>query len=506
MLKPRHSLTLFAVLLVMVGIESLSASAQQKPRVAAAQTTAASPLKPCKLQGIEEELLCGKLSVFENRQSQTGRKIDLNVVVMPALDSGQHDAPLFDLQGGPGIAATPQAKWYTTDLKEYRRHREVVLVDQRGTGASNPLYCGDDESSGYLREMYPVKYVQDCRRKLEQVADLTQYTTPIAMDDLDDVRRWLGYDKINLIGLSYGTRAALVYMRQHPEPVRSAVLIGVAPTNAKLPLYHSRNAQRAMNLLLDECANDVACNKAYPHVRQEWVAVLDQLGRQPARLKYTFPKTRKEVEVEIHRDRFAEVLRSQLYTPPGARRLPFIIHHAAQGNFIPFLRLAISDGSSSDALPAIADGMYLSVTCAEDVPLIDPQEAERINKGTFFGNYRVVQQRRACQYWPQARLPKGYDEPIVSNAPVLIFSGRMDPVTPAEWATEVAAHLPNSLHIVIRHHAHVPDGLTHIECLDKVTLEFLRRDSVKGLDTACLDQMLPPPFLIEERQAAKSQK
>jgi pimeloyl-ACP methyl ester carboxylesterase len=117
--------------------------------------------------------------------------------------------------------------------------------------------------------MYPVKYVETCRRKLEQLADLTRYTTPIAMDDLDDVRAWLGYDKINLIGLSYGTRAALVYMRQHPEHVRRVVLLGVAPTYAKLPLYHARNGQRAMLLLLDECAADAACAKAYPHVREE---------------------------------------------------------------------------------------------------------------------------------------------------------------------------------------------------------------------------------------------
>jgi pimeloyl-ACP methyl ester carboxylesterase len=466
------------------------------------QNVLSSPLKPCKVQGVEEELLCGKLPVFENRKSGVGRQIDLNVVVLPALERGRKEAPLFDLQGGPGIAATTQARWYATDLKEYRRRRDVVLVDQRGTGDSNPLLCGTKESGNYLAEMYPIKYVQDCRRKLERVADLTQYTTPAAMDDLDDVRAWLGYDKINLIGLSYGTRAALVYMRQHPERVRSVVLMGVAPTYSKLPLYHARNGQRAMLLLLDECAADAACMRAYLRVRQELAQLLERLARQPARVGYVLPVTKKEVAVEIKRDVFAEQLRSQMYEPTGARRLPFIIHRAAQGDFTPFLKIAIHDDPPSTASDfSIADGMYLSVTCAEDVPLIDPKEAEQLNRDTFFGNYRVIQQRRACRHWARAALPAGYDKPVASDAPVLIFSGYMDPVTPPEWGAEVASHLPNSKHVVIRHHAHVPVGLTNIECLDKVTLEFLERGSVNNLDTSCLDQMLPPPFFVEQPAA-----
>jgi pimeloyl-ACP methyl ester carboxylesterase len=461
---------------------------------------ATSPLKPCKVQGVDEELLCGKLPVFENRKSRSGRKIDLNVVVLPALEQGQKDAPLFDLQGGPGIAATAQARWYATDLKEYRRRRDVVLVDQRGTGASNPLQCGDSGLGKYLNEMYPVEYVRACRKKLERAADLTQYTTPIAMDDLDDVRAWLGYDRINLIGLSYGTRAALVYIRQHPAHVRSAVLLGVAPTYSKLPMYHAPNAQRALLLLLDECASDAACAGAYPRARQELAQVLESLGRRPARVKYTLPASKREVLIKIRGDVFAEKLRSQMYDPAGARRLPFLIHRAAQGDFGPFLKTTIheDDPASASSDFSIADGMYLSVTCAEDVPLIDPREAERVNHDTFFGDYRVRQQRRACRYWRRAQLPAGYSEPVASDVPVLIFSGYMDPVTPPAWGAEVASHFPNGKNVVIRHHAHVPAALTNIQCLDRVTLDFLQRASAANLDTSCLDLMLPPPFFIEQ--------
>jgi pimeloyl-ACP methyl ester carboxylesterase len=458
-----------------------------------------SPLKPCKVEGVDEELLCGKLSVFENRKSRSGRKIDLNVVVLPALEHGEKDAPLFDLQGGPGIAATAQARWYATDLKEYRHRRDVVLVDQRGTGASNPLQCGDNGSGKNLGEMYPVEYVRECRRKLELIADLTQYTTPSAMDDLDDVRAWLGYEKINLIGLSYGTRAALVFIRQHAEHVRAAVLIGVAPTYSKLPMYHAPNAQRAMSLLFDECAADAVCSGAYPHAREELAQVLARLRRHPASVQYTLPTSKREVSIKIRGDVFAEKLRSQMYDPAGARRLPFLIHRAVQGDFTPFLKMTIheDDAASTSSGFSIADGMYLSVTCAEDVPFIDPREAERVNRGTFFGDYRVQQQRRACRYWRRAALPAGYAEPVTSNVPVLIFSGYMDPVTPPAWGAEVASHFPNGKNVVIRHHAHVPVALTNIECLDRVTLDFLQRASTANLDTSCLDLMLPPPFYVE---------
>ena len=237
-----------------------------------------SPLRPCKLAGVDEELLCGKLSVFENRQTRKGRKIELNVVVVPALEQKDKQEPLFELNGGPGVAATTAAPAYATFLREHRRHRDIVLVDQRGTGASNPLRC-DTASKKPLDEMYPVSYVEACRRKLETVADLTQYTTPIAMDDLDEVRAWLGYDKINLIGLSYGTRAALVYMQRHPQRVRSAVLMGVAPTNSRLPLYHTSNAERVIELLFQECAADTVCNKTYPNLRGQFRELLTRLEK-----------------------------------------------------------------------------------------------------------------------------------------------------------------------------------------------------------------------------------
>ena len=453
-------------------------------------------LKKCRLEGIEEELFCGKLSVFENRETRTGRKIDLNIVVLPAFDQNTKAEPLFDLAGGPGEASTGAASFYANEGKEVRRRRDVVLVDQRGTGKSNPLSVSREKTPQYyLSEMYPVEYVQNLRQTLERRADLKQYTTSIAMDDLDDVRAWLGYDRINLFGLSYGTRAALVYLRQHPDRVRTVTLMGVAPTYLKMPMYHAAAAVRAMDLLLQQCEQDTACHRAFPQIRDDWTNLLAQLERAPARVKYSPADKRAETTVEIQRDVFAEKIRTWMYGRDQASHIPFIIHQAARGDWAPFLREAIAP-----SIPDfIADGMYLSVTCAEDVPFIDQKEAAWINAANPFGDYRVFQQTRACGMWPRAKIPDDFRDPVSSNVPVLIFSGNMDPVTPPQRGEEVAKNLPNSRHIIIPQAGHGLDGLTDPECVFGLVMEFMEKGDAKNLDVSCVKRMAPPPFATEAK-------
>src|SRR5205809_1411798 len=289
-----------------------------------------SNLKPCRVEGVNEELLCGKLTVFENRHTRTGRTIDLNIVVLPAFDQKTKAEPLFDLAGGPGASSAQGAGFYAGPGKEYRRRHDVVCVDQRGTGKSNRLAIPRQKTPQYyLSEMYPVDYVREMRQALEKRADLTKYTTSIAMDDLDDVRAWLGYDRINLFGLSYGTRAALVYLRQHPQHVRTVTLMGVAPTYLKMPMYHAQAATRAMKLLLEQCEQDAQCHEAFPHIDNDWSKVLTQLERAPARVEYSPPDNSAPVMVEIQRDIFAEKIRTWMYGRDHASRIPLIVHRAA---------------------------------------------------------------------------------------------------------------------------------------------------------------------------------
>ncbi len=449
------------------------------------------------MPGIDEKLLCGELTVFENRQTRVGRTIGLNVVVLPAFDQKTKAEPLFDLAGGPGAASTDAVNFYAKDGRDYRRRYDVVLVDQRGTGKSNGLKANTREKrpQDFLTEMYPVNYVKNLLQILEQRADLTQYTTSIAMDDLDDVRAWLGYDQINLIGLSYGTRAALVYMRQHPDRVRTATLIGVAPTYLTMPMYHAQAAARAMDLLLQECEQDVQCHEAFPEIRDDWTNVLAQLERESARVQYSPSDKSNPVMLDVERGVFAEKIRTWMYGRDQASRIPLIIHQAAHGDFGPFLREAIGP-----SIPDfIADGMYLSVTCAEDVPFIDQTEAAKLNAGNPFGNYRVFQQTRACSMWPEGKIPADFREPVSSNIPVLIFSGYMDPVTPPQRGEEVARYLPNSRHVVIPQAGHGVDGLTEPECVDRIIMEFMENGEARDLDVGCVERMAPPPLVTGAR-------
>jgi pimeloyl-ACP methyl ester carboxylesterase len=453
-----------------------------------------SKLKPCRLDGIDEELFCGKLAVFEDREKRTGRTIDLNIVVLPAFDQKAKAEPVFDLAGGPGASSAEGAGFYAGPGKIYRRRHDVVCVDQRGTGKSNRLAIPREKTPQYyLSEMYPIDYVREMRRMLEQRVDLTKYTTSIAMDDLDDVRAWLGYDGINLFGASYGTRAALVYMRQHPEHVRSAILLGVAPTDLKMPLHHAEAGARAMDLLLGECEKDAACHAAFPQIRDDWKNVLTQLEKKPARVEYSPPNNAAPTTVGIQRGVFAEKIRTWMYGRDKAARIPSIVHLAAGGDFAPFLQQAIGP-----SIPDfVADGMYLSVTCAEDVPFINQEEAAKLAADNPFGNYRVFQQTRACGMWPRGEIPTGFLEPVSSNAPVLIFSGNMDPVTPPKYGEEVARHLPNSRHVVIPEAGHGVDGLRDAGCIDRIAVEFLDKGDAKNLDVSCIERMAPPPFLTK---------
>src|SRR5215216_3305742 len=256
------------------------------------QDSPLSRLRPCTSAEAPTDAYCGKLSVYENRDARTGRRINLNIVVLPSLADDPNADPLFFLAGGPGQAATKFAREVREAFRQVQRERDIVLVDQRGTGKSNPLECRSDSNS--LRDVSEPEEVglARLRRCLEGYdADVRLYTTPIAMDDLDDVRAHLGYERINLYGGSYGTRAALVYLRRHGDHVRSMILDGVAPTDMRLPLFSARDAQRALDKLLADCEADPACRMTHPGLPARVRVLLQRLEAAPARVRMVNPRT-----------------------------------------------------------------------------------------------------------------------------------------------------------------------------------------------------------------------
>ncbi|MFL6289709.1 MAG: alpha/beta hydrolase [Thermoanaerobaculia bacterium] len=454
----------------------------------AAADPAGLALAPCKLPGLEEEARCGKLEVPEDRQRPDGHRISLNVAVLPARPAGGTSPapdPVFAVAGGPGESAVANAAIFAQLLGGVRGERDVVLVDLRGTGGSNRLDCAlpgsDDDPQGYLGDFLPLEAVRACAARLRQLgSDPALYTTAEAVEDLDAVRAALGAAKIDLYGVSYGSRIALVYLRSHPDRVRSAVLQGVAPTNIAVPLHHAEDSQRSLDLLLGECEADAACRAAWPDLKRKLAAVQERLAKAPAVVEIADPKTKKRVKLTIPLDLFNEELRWRLYTEAPSP-IPEYIHKAYEGNFNKLAATILRQRRALASGAALSLGTYLSVTCAEDVPLIDAEEAKRLARGSFLGTYRVDQQVRACSAWPRAKLPPGFAEDVRSAVPVLLLSGDRDPATPPRWGEQAARTLSRSRHVVLRRGAHVGRS----PCVRSILAGFVGRGTAEGLDVAC---------------------
>jgi pimeloyl-ACP methyl ester carboxylesterase len=464
-------------------------------------------LAPCKLPGLEKEAQCGTFEVFEDRAARSGRKIPLRVAVLPATGPDRAPDPLFFFNGGPGDSAVKAASGMAHQWAEVRKKRDIVLVDVRGTGESNGLACkalqGHQGVLGYMESFLPVPGVRACRLELEPRADLRLYTTTPAVDDVDDVRAALGYDRINLNGGSYGTLAALVYMRRHPEHVRTAVLEGLVLPDSRLPLYFAHDAQVALDQVLAACAKDAACHAAFPDPAGDVSRVLATLEKVPAKATVRDAKTGKPVEIVLSRSAVAQTIRYMLYIPVTAAQIPLQIHLAARGDYVPLAETAYLFGNF---VTSTSDGFYLSVTCAEDVALFDAKEAAEAAKGTFLGDFRARVQKAACAEWPRGSVPPGFEKPVSAKAPTLLVSGERDPVTPAYWAERAARTLPRSLRIVIPGGGHGVEGLKGIEeCVDRIAARLVESGTEKGIDTSCVAKIQPVPFLLRDERVAEVQ-
>lgn len=438
-----------------------------------AETPAFTP-RACADATLEGKARCGFVEVPENRERPDGRRIRLNVIVLPALKPDPARAPMYDLEGGPGIAVTHNVGFYLSDGEGYR-DRDIVLIDQRGTGGSNSLACPPlAAAEAAYQPLYPADLVARCRAELETHADLSRYGTAEAVADVDAVRQALGHDRLILNGLSYGTTLALRYLATHPDRVRAVVLWSAAPPWAMPPRDHAVNAEQMMRQLFADCAADAGCARAYPTLEADLDAALARLPPTGA----------------LAREVFAEKLRTLMYAAPGYRRLPSIIHAAAAGDLAPFR--AATGGSGG----GIADGVYLSITCTESLAAMDYDAAAAASRATRFGDYRLRRQHEACAGWPKGLVAPGHFEPFESAAPVLLVSGGRDPVTPPEWSADLRRHLSHSAQLVVADAGHVVDGLEHLECVDGIVRAFMAAASPDNLDTACLAQVKAPAFAV----------
>ena len=450
---------------------------------------AAIPLEACQIStpngNIRLEAKCGKLVVYEDRQTNTGRQIELNIAVIPAVSRNPTPDPIFFIPGGPGEAATQSFPVLMGAFEQINQKRDIVLVDQRGTGGSHSLRC-QAEDSGQNGQTDTAEYLKSCLAALD--ANPRLYTTSIAMDDLEQVRQALGYEKINLYGASYGTRAALVYLRQYPNSVRTIILDGVAPTNWSIGPSVASDGQRALDLIFSRCAASSDCLAAFPDLKDEFQSVINDLQDQSIEVTLDHPITGETTTFQLTLDDFASTIHTMSYAPETAALIPLMVSNAfSHQDFRP---LAAQFLSTTETLgTSISGGMRFSIICAEDVPFYN----ETTMTEGYLGDYIVESFREICRTWPQGQIPAGYKEPVSSNIPVLLISGEADPVTPPNNAEMAAKTLPNSLQLVIPDMGHVN---IFRGCVPKLATAFIESGSIQGLDTGCVEKTIPMPFFL----------
>ena len=463
---------------------------------------------PCRVDGLPHEVLCGSVERALDPARADGPRFQLHYVVVPALARRKLPDPVFLLAGGPGQSAISLAAQVMPVFARLNNRRDIVFVDQRGTGRSAPLDCDEPRDAALADAADPAKQLQrlaQCRDRLlrlpyvKREADLGLFTTTLAMQDLDAVRQALGAERINLVGASYGTRAALEYQRQFPQALRRSVLDGVAPPDMVLPVSAGTDAQAALDALFAACAAEPACTRQWPALRAQWDTLLASLPRV---VTVADPLGGKPESLTLSRDLLLGAVRAPLYVPTLAAGLPAAIAAAAEGRFEPLAALA--GVLSRRGGPRLYTGMHFAVICAEDAPRIAAAAAASA-PARDFGTGLAPLYEQACAGWPRGAVPEAFYRIGTAATPVLLLAGGIDPATPPRHAKRVADALGAKARLVP-----VPNGghgLLGSGCVPDLLYRFIDAPDdgqALGLDAACITGIpRPPAFVPAAPEAAR---
>ena len=467
------------------------------PTLAADVATSTLTLQPCRIEHPARMLAlaaeCGTFTVPENPEQPNGRKIDLFVARVPAISLKKAPDPLFLIAGGPGTSAVDLYTSSAGPFDRVRRDRDIVLLDQRGTGRSHRLDCKYENQNVFQRideiEVGPENI--KCRDELAKKSDLRFYTTSIAVKDLDAVRLALGYDHINLLGGSYGTRVAQHYARRYPNSTRTLILDGVVSPEVVLGPAIAIDAERALERILARCKADASCAKAFADPSADYRTLRERLVSEPEPATVGDAATGRPINFEFTARHLSAVLRFASYNDDQAALLPLSLHLAAhEGNFMPLANQFRVFARSLDE--AFAYGMHNSVACSEDAPLIDTTRLDfAALNATHMGAEQVQQLIEACRDWPKGVVDADLHEPFKSKAAALLLSGADDPVTPPEYAVIAQRAFADSKHVIIAGHGH---GQITAPCVDRVMASFISAGTAKDLDVSCTQKLPPMPF------------
>lgn len=435
----------------------------------------------CHLDGIRAKVRCGTLELPEDYDKSDGKVININFAILPAIDNTKNKTPLMFLAGGPGQAAVELAAHIRSGFTEIRKTRDIILVDQRGTGLSHPLQCDESQQAkiySITPEDFDEKEITTCIETLQKTNDLSQFTSENAVRDFDEVRKALGHDQIHIYGGSYGTRAALVYMRLFPQSIKSAVLDSVGPIEVPIGTF-GLSAERSFNLLLEHCVQDIDCNGAYPNLANEYIAVVNRLSQGIVSFPINHPRLGTKTPFVLSKRKFINVLFKQLYNMETRTMVPLVIHEAFKQNYQPLIGLI----STSDGNMNMYVGLTFNIVCNEDMPKITPEMFVKDSENSFDGNNSHIAWKTACPLWPKYTVDNDFYQSVVADIPTLILSGNLDPVTPPSNGDKSAATLPNSHHIISNSSAHIVASTT---CGVAMVNDFLNNLDPKKVDQSCL--------------------
>lgn len=473
----------------LLGLAGLSAQANTGPA-------------PCRVPGIPHEVLCGSVQRPLNPSRPEAGSIDVHYLVVPAMARRKRPDAVLLLAGGPGQSAITLAPSVLPLFSRLNNRRDLVFIDQRGTGRSAPLECDEPRDESIATQNDPQRQrtlLAACRQRLARLpyvhgADgLRYFTTSIAVQDVDAVRRQLGIAQFDVVGGSYGTRAALELMRQFPGTVRRTVLDGVAPPDMALPASMSTDGQAALDAVFDACEREAACSGAHPHLRTDFAALLQSL---PKTVQVTEPRSGKREAVTLSREMVMAAVRGPLYVPALGAALPQAISEATAGRFEALAGLAamIAPRPGRKSSGSIAAGMHFSVVCAEDVPRL---AAASDAPGRDFGLGSRKLYEDVCADWPRGEVPPAFYRIPSSATAVLVLSGGIDPVTPPRHGARVAQALgPKATHRIVPNAGH---GLMAVGCVRDVLYRFIDADddaAALAVDSQCVANIPRPPAFL----------
>lgn len=440
---------------------------------------------------------CSPFQVPENRADANGRKLDLKFALIASRQAADDDFIVY-LAGGPGQSAIDTWPQMADSLGPARKHRHVLLLDQRGTGASNPLKCkgeeGKDEDSLPLDLERTAAATQRCLDQVSKIADPRFYTTTDAVEDLEALRQALGGPKFDLVGVSYGTRMAQQYLKRHPEGVRSIVLDSVAPNELVLGGEFARNLDDALKAQFVNCAKSPVCAKAFPDPYADLTRLRAELAGKPREVRYADPVSFKPTSDTLNAESMIGLVRMFAYAPETAALIPNTIKESLAGNDGPLFGQIGILSQGIEAL--VGSGMQLSVICSEDADRLTDNTTDA---DTLIGNRLVDELKQQCKIWPHGTRPADFNEPVKGDTPILVLEGELDPVTPPRYGEQVVKNLSNTKLIVAKGQGHNVIGRG---CLPKLVSKFMDTLDPKALDAACVDELGPLPYFIDFNGAA----